>query len=283
MLPVIVISGYLGAGKTSLISDFLKDPQGLRATVLVNDFGPINLDAELIAETGADTIALTNGCACCSIGDDLLGAAQRAAAADPDLLIVEASGVAQPARISQLLHGVVGTGPVRSLAVVNLSRAAQLARDKFVGRLFHQQIEQVQALAFNRGVLPDSGPLQQLLNSRPRVGSLRDLLTAEGGALAPVTRTDEAKGAEFLQSTLKPDAMSETELRDWLAKLSPTPHRAKGRVPIRMSDGSIRMQWLDFVQGQISLGDLPYPSDAAAAQLVVIAPKVVRYSGDRDQ
>lgn len=136
MIPVIVITGYLGAGKTTLIRGFLTDPRGLRATVLINDFGQINLDAKLIAKTGADTIALTNGCACCSIGNDLLGAAQTAAAGAPDLLVVEASGVAQLARLSRLLRGVAGTLPARCLTVVNLSRADRLATHKFVSRLF---------------------------------------------------------------------------------------------------------------------------------------------------
>ncbi|MEO8937593.1 MAG: GTP-binding protein, partial [Burkholderiaceae bacterium] len=68
---MIVIGGFLGAGKTTLLNRLLRESQGQRLAVLVNDFGTLNIDAELVASNAGDTIALTNGCVCCSIGDDL--------------------------------------------------------------------------------------------------------------------------------------------------------------------------------------------------------------------
>ncbi|MFT7136469.1 MAG: G3E family GTPase, partial [Akkermansiaceae bacterium] len=70
-LPLTVISGYLGAGKTTLINRLLAEDHGLKLMVMVNDFGAINIDAELIAEAGEDTMTLTNGCVCCTMGNDL--------------------------------------------------------------------------------------------------------------------------------------------------------------------------------------------------------------------
>src|SRR3954471_19324116 len=69
-LPLTVIGGFLGAGKTTLLNRWLREANGLRMAVLVNDFGALNIDAELIAATHGDTTALTNGCVCCQIGDD---------------------------------------------------------------------------------------------------------------------------------------------------------------------------------------------------------------------
>ena len=70
-LPLTVIGGFLGAGKTTLLNRWLRDAGGRRFAVLVNDFGAINIDAALIASSAGDLIALTNGCVCCQIGDDL--------------------------------------------------------------------------------------------------------------------------------------------------------------------------------------------------------------------
>ena len=69
-----LLSGYLGAGKTTLLNDILQDPKNLKLVILVNEFGDINIDMELIKEQTDDAIALSNGCACCAINNDLTGA-----------------------------------------------------------------------------------------------------------------------------------------------------------------------------------------------------------------
>ena len=71
MIPLTVIGGYLGAGKTTLINQLLTGERGRRLGVLVNDFGDINIDVDLIAQHDGETLALTNGCVCCNIRDDL--------------------------------------------------------------------------------------------------------------------------------------------------------------------------------------------------------------------
>lgn len=101
-LPLSVIGGYLGAGKTTLINRLLAGDHGLRLMVLVNDFGAINIDAALLQSASEDTLALTNGCVCCAMTGDLFFTIGDVLDRDPrpDHLIVEASGVADPARIS---------------------------------------------------------------------------------------------------------------------------------------------------------------------------------------
>jgi G3E family GTPase len=125
-MPLTVLGGFLGAGKTTLVNALLRQATGLRIAVLVNDFGAVNIDAALIAEIAGDTIALTNGCICCAVGDDL--AAGLAAVLDrraaPDHLLVECSGVADPAAIAAIaavdpdlmLAGVVVLADVTGIA-----------------------------------------------------------------------------------------------------------------------------------------------------------------------
>ena len=102
-VPVTIISGFLGAGKTSLLNHILNADHGLRVAVLVNDFGEINIDAELVSGvSGESTINLTNGCICCSIRDDLLEAAVRLIQDPnpPEYIVVETSGVSDPVAVS---------------------------------------------------------------------------------------------------------------------------------------------------------------------------------------
>jgi G3E family GTPase len=102
-VPVTILTGFLGAGKTTLLNNILHGDHGLRVAVLVNDFGSINIDAQLIVGVEGETINLSNGCICCTIRDDLLretlGLIRRKDA--PEYLIVETSGVSDPLQVAQ--------------------------------------------------------------------------------------------------------------------------------------------------------------------------------------
>jgi G3E family GTPase len=95
---VTLLTGFLGAGKTTLLNRILNGQHGLRVGVLVNDFGAINIDAELVEGVAENTINLTNGCVCCEIRDDLVKSIEQLLTrADAiDYVILEASGVADP-------------------------------------------------------------------------------------------------------------------------------------------------------------------------------------------
>jgi G3E family GTPase len=95
-VPVTLLTGFLGAGKTTLLNRILNGEHGLRVGVLVNDFGAINIDAELVAGVEQNMISLTNGCVCCEIRDDLVNSLEQLLTREEtiDYVILEASGIA---------------------------------------------------------------------------------------------------------------------------------------------------------------------------------------------
>lgn len=97
-VPVTLLTGFLGAGKTTLLNRILNGQHGLRVGVLVNDFGAVNIDAELVEGVEENLISLTNGCVCCEIRDDLVNSLEQLLmrADEIDYVILEASGVADP-------------------------------------------------------------------------------------------------------------------------------------------------------------------------------------------
>lgn len=141
-LPVTIVSGYLGAGKTSLINRLLTEDHGLKLTIIVNDFGAINIDDALISARGNDTLALTNGCVCCTMDADLFSALNTVLdrVPRPDHLVIEASGIADPAAIAnairaepELIYGGIVT-------LVDALNAGALLDDPLVAPQVSQQI-----------------------------------------------------------------------------------------------------------------------------------------------
>ncbi|MBQ0165330.1 MAG: GTP-binding protein [Bacteroidales bacterium] len=116
-IPVLLLTGYLGSGKTTLLNRILQNERGIRFAVIVNDIGEVNIDAELIAQGGivgqADDslVALQNGCICCSLKLDLVKqlcdimAMQRF-----DYIVIEASGICEPAPIAQTICSIPTMG-----------------------------------------------------------------------------------------------------------------------------------------------------------------------------
>lgn len=104
-LPVTVVGGYLGAGKTTLVNHLLRNAGGRRLAVLVNDFGDLPIDADLIESRDDDVISIAGGCICCSFGSDLLAALMTLAERRPvpDHVVIEASGVALPGSVAAAL------------------------------------------------------------------------------------------------------------------------------------------------------------------------------------
>ncbi|MFN6515066.1 MAG: CobW family GTP-binding protein [Nostoc sp. CreGUA01] len=97
-MPVTIITGFLGSGKTTLLNQILKNKQDLKVAVLVNEFGDINIDSQLLISVDQDMVELTNGCICCTINDNLVDAVYRVLEREDriDYLVIETTGVADP-------------------------------------------------------------------------------------------------------------------------------------------------------------------------------------------
>jgi G3E family GTPase len=102
IVPITILTGFLGSGKTTLLNRILNGEHGLRVAVLVNDFGAINIDAELVIGVKDDVISLANGCVCCTIRDDLVETVVQTINRPeaPEYILLEASGVADPSAIA---------------------------------------------------------------------------------------------------------------------------------------------------------------------------------------
>jgi G3E family GTPase len=97
-VPVTIVGGFLGAGKTSLLNHILTTVTRKRVAVLVNDFGEINIDARLVTSIEGNTVSLSNGCICCTIRDDLIVEVLKLLGRDepPEHIVIETSGVSKP-------------------------------------------------------------------------------------------------------------------------------------------------------------------------------------------
>ena len=142
LVPVTVVGGYLGAGKTTMINELLAHNHGRRLAVLVNDFGAVNIDAALIAGHNGQTISLKNGCVCCSIADELGDALDRVLALEPapDQIVIEASGVADPANVAAYGQGWPGCRLDAVVVLADAETVQEKSRDQFVGELVTRQL-----------------------------------------------------------------------------------------------------------------------------------------------
>lgn len=141
-LPVNLLCGYLGAGKTTLLNRLLtQDDQ--RILVMVNDFGDIAVDAALISARSADTIQLSNGCICCSMAGGMFDAFERALSwrGRVDRLVIEASGVAEPARLTAFARAEPDLECRAVVVVVDPQTLLERLDDPRIGTVLWRQIE----------------------------------------------------------------------------------------------------------------------------------------------
>lgn len=137
---IVLLTGYLGAGKTTLLNHILANQKGVRAAVIVNDIGEVNVDASLVRDGGLseDVIPLTNGCICCTLSEDLANQLSGIARSGAfDYIIIEASGICEPIPIAYTISGFCdasqeGAAP---LALDNIVCVVDCARmyDEFNG------------------------------------------------------------------------------------------------------------------------------------------------------
>lgn len=282
--PVLtVIGGYLGAGKTTLLNHLLRNAAGSRIALLVNDFGDINIDADLIEVADGEAIALTNGCTCCTLADGLstVLAGLRERNGDFDHIVIEASGVADPLKIGHI--GAAFGFPLAGVIVVaDGERIREQSTDKYVGDTVMRQLQSADLLIVNKSDLittAESESLQDWLAET--VPDAARVITSEGRVESAVllgARHDgeasrgEAGSHDSFESwsfrTEKP--LRRSDIDEFLGALPAGVVRAKGIL--RLADDTTNHYLLQRVGRRTSL--LPLKAvgaeDPADSRLVVI-------------
>ncbi len=163
-LPLTLITGYLGAGKTTLVNHMLRHAEGRRIMVMVNDFGEIAIDADLIESQEGESLTLANGCICCSMGGDLFYALSDALdrRPRPDHLVIEASGVADPLRITEIARAEPELRLDGTVALVDANGFDALIADQLVGGSVERQLTASDLIVVNKSDLLPAGALPKL-------------------------------------------------------------------------------------------------------------------------
>ena len=163
-LPVTIITGFLGSGKTTLLNYILTNQQGLKTAVLVNEFGEIGIDNELIVSTDKDMVELNNGCICCTINDDLINAVYKILESDKkvDYLVVETTGLADPLPVALTFLGTELRDFTRLDSIITLVDSENFSLDLFNSEAAYNQIAYGDIILLNKTDLVSSERVDQL-------------------------------------------------------------------------------------------------------------------------
>jgi G3E family GTPase len=286
MIPFTVIGGFLGAGKTTLLNRLLAGAAGRRFGVLVNDFGALDIDGRLISAHGGDTVALANGCLCCTIGDSLVETLLKLLEQPDrfDHIVVEASGVADPARIADIAVLEPQLERDGVIVVIDAAGVQERAADRRVGDTVLRQIKAADLLVLNKIDLADDPAI------------VRDWLSTQ--APAPILEAQQAKVPIDVLFGLDrrgaPGGKADEMFRSWsyawsepvgrdalMAMLSDSRDVLRAKGIVRFADAPDRRSIVHMVGRRIDVSDGgPWTEDES--RLVLIGPKPVLGSLERE-
>lgn len=151
-LPVTIITGFLGSGKTTLLNYILSNNHDLKVAILVNEFGDIDIDSQLLVSVDENMVTLSNGCICCTINDDLVEAVYQVLELDEkvDYLIVETTGLADPLPIAWTFVGTELRDLVRLDSILTLVDAETFTPEHFESEAALQQITYGDIIILNK-------------------------------------------------------------------------------------------------------------------------------------
>lgn len=242
-IPATLLCGFLGSGKTTRINSLIASGELTNALFLINDFGRINIDAELIESQEDHILRLTNGCACCGIAGNLSAQLRgiRRWPTPPTHLVFEASGIARPRPLMQLLDAAHGFRLEHAETLIDASAFTRHYTDTAVKDIVVDQIREVTQLRINRINWLTEAQREQVLQSivalNPTAG--RTLEKAEKPA-ATSQASSKARGSGPLvtESVEFANVIDLAALEALLSEASTTLVRAKGLVQANDHAGS---------------------------------------------
>jgi G3E family GTPase len=282
-----VIGGYLGAGKTTLVNHLLRSADGLRLAVLVNDFGALPIDRDLITGSDGDTLEISGGCICCSYGSDLMEALLDLPRRRPgiDRVLIETSGVALPGMVASAIGLLRGYALDGTVVLADAETVRRQAADAYIGDTITRQLAAADLVILNRCDLVSEATRDETLrwveteapNGRV-VPTERCVVPPElvlglrGGVdrVSSVLRTPGGVAASLLYESisLTPDGPVDVE-RLAGALTAPTSGALRAKGILRDKDG--RLVILQVVGRRFEITDAP--ADATPGTLVVIGLK----------
>ena len=165
-MPVTIITGFLGSGKTTLLNHILSNQQGIKTAVLVNEFGEIGIDNELIINTDEDNtmVELSNGCVCCTINEDLVNAVYKVLERPEkvDYMVVETTGLADPLPVALTFLSTELRDMTRLDSIVTLVDCANFSLDLFNSQAANSQIVYGDIIVLNKTDLVDEAEVDLL-------------------------------------------------------------------------------------------------------------------------
>lgn len=287
--PFTVIGGFLGAGKTTLVNRILAEPAGLRYAVLVNDFGAVNVDSNLIAAHDGRTIALTNGCVCCSLADGFVTTMLRLMQDQDsfDHIIVEASGVSLPDRIMDFARLDPALAQDAIIVLVDVETLIARLEDRHVGEVVAAQIRSADLILLTKLDIADSaasaGAEAAVRRLNPDAPIVRtDPSDAAIGALLGAGATHEKAGEDphphvsFFTETLRAETpVALCDLERFSASLPAGVLRGKGRVALEGREAGVLWQRVGMRTEMTPLTEAPEISEIVliAAEPMTDLPK----------
>jgi G3E family GTPase len=273
-IPVHLISGFLGSGKTTLLQHLLNHclARGLKPAIMMNEYGEVNIDGELLRGQGFSVREMTNGCICCTIGGTLGLALQEVASLKPDVIFIEATGLAEPIELidQATKEDVLPLVRLASLiAVLDPLNFARLAEELHSG--IRQQTELADMVLINKSDKADRATLDTIADQvralNPRATLLMtyygetdyDLLLDTKGAISPPASAPRHTPVHdhFHTLTVLCDApLVRKRFEALMRALPPTIWRAKGFVRFDDSEeqwmfqsvlGDFAMEWIDLL------------------------------------
>lgn len=286
-VPILLVTGFLGAGKTTVVNHLLAHAQGRRIAAVVNDFGAINIDAELIAGASDGVVSLANGCICCTLEGDLLRTLATLLRRDPkpEFIVIETSGIADPADIVRNLMDPViwQEAPLETvLCVVDATMPAEKLEDALV----RSQLRAADVVALSKTDLADEADRAQRRGAVRAIHPAAVVVDARNGEvpaalLFPVDvdrmpaprdvgpRRPAVERFETLSWTSE-GPVSLPKLQQAIGRLAPKLARAKGLFETVEQPGRLMVFQLAGGRATLAPGGAP-PAGVPRTRIVFIA------------